>query len=67
MQKIAIPRGFHLTPEQFEQLANYEQEARLELTASGELIIMSATGGTAGRKKLRLTQQLARIIGDNLR
>ena len=62
MQKIAIPRGFHLTPEQFEQLANYEQEARLELTASGELIIMSPTGGTAGRKNFRLIQQLANWI-----
>ncbi len=62
MQKIAIPQGFHLTPEQFEQLANYEQEVRLELTASGELIIMSPTGGTAGRKNFRLIQQLANWI-----
>ncbi|MEM9275298.1 MAG: Uma2 family endonuclease [Cyanobacteria bacterium P01_F01_bin.143] len=59
MQKIAIPQGFHLTKEQFEQLANYEQEARLELTALGELIIMSPTGGTAGRKNFSLIQQLA--------
>ncbi len=58
MTKIAIPKGFHITPEQFEQLANYEQEARLELTASGELIIMSPTGGSAGRKNRRLTQKL---------
>ena len=65
MQKIAIPQGFHLTPEQFEQLANYEQEARLELTASGELIIMSPTGGTAGRKNFRLIQQLANWIDQN--
>ncbi|MGK7893919.1 MAG: Uma2 family endonuclease [Xenococcus sp. (in: cyanobacteria)] len=59
MNTISIPQGFHVTPEQFEQLANYEQEARLELTASGELIIMSPTGGTAGRKNFRLIQQLA--------
>ncbi|MDJ0899352.1 MAG: Uma2 family endonuclease [Xenococcus sp. MO_188.B8] len=62
MQKIAIPQGFYITPKQFEQLANYEQEARLELTASGELIIMSPTGGTAGRKNFRLIQQLANWI-----
>ena len=62
MQKIAIPQGFHITPKQFDQLANYEQEARLELTASGELIIMSPTGGTAGRKNFRLIQQLANWI-----
>ncbi len=62
MNTISIPKGFHVTPEQFEQLANYEQEARLELTASGELIIMSPTGGTAGRKNFRLIQQLANWI-----
>jgi Uma2 family endonuclease len=55
---LAIPRGFRVTPEQFEQLAYTEQLARLELTATGELIIMSPTGGTAGRKNRRLTQQL---------
>ena len=58
MNTISIPQGFHVTSQQFDQLANYEQEARLELTASGELIIMSPTGGTAGRKNRRLTQQL---------
>ncbi|MEM9275297.1 MAG: Uma2 family endonuclease [Cyanobacteria bacterium P01_F01_bin.143] len=58
MYSISIPQGFRVTAEQFEQLANYEQEARLELTALGELIIMSPTGGTAGKKNRRLTQQL---------
>ena len=58
MNTISIPQGFHVTSQQFDQLANYEQEARLELTASGELIIMSPTGGSAGRKNRRLTQQL---------
>ncbi len=62
MNTISIPKGFHVTPEQFEQLANYEQEARLELTASGELIIMSPTGGTPGRKNFRLIQKLANWI-----
>lgn len=58
MEAIAIPRGFRVTPEQFEQLAYAEQLARLELTKTGELIVMSPTGGTAGRKNRRLTQQL---------
>lgn len=58
METIAIPKGFRVTPQQFEQLANAEQLARLELTATGELIVMSPTGGTAGRKNSRLTQQL---------
>ncbi|VEP12462.1 conserved hypothetical protein [Hyella patelloides LEGE 07179] len=58
MEAIAIPKGFKVTPEQFEQLAYAEQLARLELTANGELIVMSPTGGTAGRKNRRLTQQM---------
>ena len=40
MEAIAIPKGFHVTPEQFEQLAQAEQLARLELTKTGELIII---------------------------
>ena len=59
MEAVAIPPGFKVTPEQFAQLANTEQLARLELTKDGELIVMSPTGGTAGRKNSRLTQQLA--------
>ncbi len=65
MTKIAIPQGFKITAQQFEQLATYEQEARLELTASGELIIMSPTGGSAGRKNRRLTQQLGNWTDKN--
>lgn len=55
---VTIPQGFRITPEQFEQLADVEQLVRLELTARGELIVMSPTGGTAGRKNRRLTQQM---------
>ncbi|ACK65304.1 protein of unknown function DUF820 [Rippkaea orientalis PCC 8801] len=58
METITIPKGFRITPEQFEQLAQAEQLARMELTKDGELIIMSPTGGTAGRKNSRLIQQL---------
>ena len=58
MEAIAIPKGFKVTPEQFEQLAQAEQLARMELTKDGELIVMSPTGGEAGRKNRRLTQQI---------
>jgi Uma2 family endonuclease len=58
MEAIAIPKGFKVTPEQFDQLADAEQVSRLELTKDGELIVMSPTGGEAGRKNSRLTQQL---------
>ncbi len=58
MEAISVPKGFKVTPEQFEQLASAKQTARMELTKDGELIIMSPTGGTAGRKNSRLTQQV---------
>ena len=58
MEAISVPKGFKVTPEQFEQLAFAEQTARMELTKDGELIVMSPTGGTAGRKNSRLTQQV---------
>ncbi|MEL6438128.1 MAG: Uma2 family endonuclease [Cyanobacteria bacterium J06621_8] len=58
MEAITIPKGFRVTPEQFDQLAQTEQAARMELTEDGELIVMSPTGGTAGRKNRRLTQEI---------
>ena len=58
MEAISIPKGFKVTPEQFDFLANSEQQSRMELTKDGELIVMSPTGGTAGRKNSRLTQQV---------
>ena len=54
METISIPKGFKVTPEQFERLADIEQIARMELTQDGELIIMSPTGGEAGRKNFNL-------------
>ena len=54
MEAIAIPKGFKVTPEQFEQLAYAEQLARMELTKDGELIVMSPTGGEAGAKNFNL-------------
>ncbi len=51
---LTIPQGFRIDPEQFEQLAEIEQLARLELTENGELIVMSPTGGTAGGKNFNL-------------
>ena len=58
MEAISVPKGFKVTPEQFEQLAQAEQIARMELTQDGELIVMRPTGGEAGRKNRRLTQQI---------
>ena len=58
MEAISVPNGFKVTPEQFDRLANIEQTTRMELSKDGELILMSPTGGTAGRKNRRLTQQI---------
>lgn len=66
MEAISVPKGFKVTPEQFEQLASAEQTARMELTQDGELIVMSPTGGTAGRKNSRLTQQIRNWADQNL-
>ena len=65
MEAISVPKGFKVTPEQFEQLAFAEQTTRMELTKDGELIVMSPTGGTAGRKNSRLTQQVRNWVEGN--
>jgi len=54
METISIPQGFKVTPEQFDLLADNEQQARMELTKDGELIVMSPTGGEAGNKNFNL-------------
>ncbi|MCC0175575.1 Uma2 family endonuclease [Waterburya agarophytonicola K14] len=54
MEAISVPKGFKVTPEQFDRLADIEQTARMELTKDGELIVMSPTGGEAGRKNFNL-------------
>ena len=56
--QITIPQGFQVTSEQFEQIAEVEEINRLELTASGELIVMPPTGGDTGRKNSELNFQL---------
>lgn len=54
MESITIPKGFRVTPKQFDQLAQVEQLVRMELTKDEELIVMSPTGGTAGGKNFNL-------------
>ena len=54
MEAISVPKGFKVTPEQFDWLTNVEQIARMELTQDGELIVMSPTGGEAGEKNFNL-------------
>jgi Uma2 family endonuclease len=47
-----------VTPEQFEQLCIEYDELRLELTSTGELIVMPGTGGQTGARNAILTYQL---------
>lgn len=48
----------HLTDEQFYQLCQVNPETKLERTASGELVIVSPTGGEGGSRNRKLTQRL---------
>jgi Uma2 family endonuclease len=47
-----------VTPEQFEQLCRKYRKLRLELTSTGELIVMPPTGSETGRLNSNLTYQL---------
>jgi Uma2 family endonuclease len=47
-----------VTPEQFEELCSEYSELRLELTSTGELIVMPGTGSQTGRRNAHLTYQL---------
>ncbi|PSP17672.1 MAG: Uma2 family endonuclease [Cyanobacteria bacterium QS_8_64_29] len=59
MPAIEIPERFQLTPEQFDRLAPANETVRLELTATGELLVMPPTGFETGGRNARITAQLA--------
>src|SRR5829696_9476880 len=47
-----------VTPEQFERLCQEDRDLRLELTSTGELIVMPGTGAQTGMRNADLTYQL---------
>ena len=47
-----------VTPEQFERLCQEYSDLRLELTSTGELIVMPGTGSKTGMRNADLTYQL---------
>ena len=47
-----------VTPEQFEELCSEYRDLRLELTSTGELIVMPPTGSETGKRNSNLTYQL---------
>ena len=51
---LQIPPSLKFTDEEFEQIVEFNKELRLELTASGELIIMSPTGGETGNRNFEI-------------
>src|SRR3982750_2213830 len=53
---IGVTRS--VTPKQFERLCRKYRDLRLELTSTGELIVMSGTGLETGRRNSNLTYQL---------
>lgn len=60
--ELTLPRdlceALRFTPEQFEQLCEANPEAVLELTAEGQLIAMTPTGGDTGARNIRLSMRL---------
>ncbi len=48
----------HLTPPEFEQLCQDNPQARLELTAAGELIVMVPAGWESSKRNLNLAAQI---------
>jgi Uma2 family endonuclease len=62
MSPIALPTplvlDLALTDEQFFQLCQKHRDLKFERTGSGELIIMSPTGGNTGKRNVKLTTQL---------
>ena len=55
---LAMPAQVPLTDEQFYQLCLANRDVRFERSVSGELIIMSPTGGETGESNAGLTAQL---------
>src|SRR6476469_801213 len=55
---LNLPAAVALTDEQFYQLSIANEEWRFELTAEGELIIMSPTGGESGIRNSDLNLDL---------
>lgn len=55
---LNIPPSLRITKEQFALLAAANRDVQLELTATGELIIMPPTGGNTGKRNIDIEGQL---------
>ncbi|MEB3181701.1 MAG: Uma2 family endonuclease [Nostocaceae cyanobacterium] len=55
---LNIPQNLKVTEEQFSLLAAANRDVQLELSATGELIIMPPTGGNTGKRNIDIEGQL---------
>lgn len=55
---LNIPPNLKVTQEQFALLAAANRDVQLELTPTGELIIMPPTGGNTGKRNIDIEGQL---------
>jgi len=55
---LQLPPNLKFTDDEFEQIVAVNKNLRLELTAEGELVIMSPTGGETGNRNFDLLGQL---------
>ena len=55
---LILPPGLQLSPEQFALVCEANPEAVLELTATGQVIAMTPTGGETSRRNTRLLFRL---------
>jgi Uma2 family endonuclease len=55
---LLLPHDLRLTPEQFALVCEANPDAVLELTADGQLIAMTPTGGETGARNTRLLTRL---------
>ena len=58
LEPLVLPPGLQLTPEQFALVCEANPEAVLELTATGQVIAMTPTGGETSRRNTRLLFRL---------
>lgn len=62
---LSLKTLFDLTDEAFYELCRSNPDVKFERTATGELIVMSPTGGETGDRNRRLTQRLGNWTDDD--
>ena len=58
LEPLLLPPGLKLSPEQFALVCEANPEAVLELTAAGQVVAMTPTGGETGSRNTRLLFRL---------